>query len=81
VSGIVFASAHISLAWHKTFVPIFIIAAVFAAAYYKSGNILSTIAAHGVFNTISFIGLTQCDPDDGASLMWARDMLAGAMGR
>ncbi len=79
ISAAVFASAHIGPAWHKTFVPIFIIAAVFAAAYYKSGNLLTTIAAHLLFNTISFIGLTQCDTDDAASLGWARDLLAGAM--
>lgn len=81
VSGLVFASAHISLAWHKTFVPIFIIAVVFAAVYYKSGNILSTIAAHAMFNTISFVALTTCDPDDGETLGWARNLLAGALGR
>lgn len=81
VSGIVFASAHISLAWHKTFVPIFIIAAVFAAVYYKSGNIWSTIAAHAIFNTISFVALTTCDPDDADSITRAREMLAGALGR
>jgi hypothetical protein len=80
-SGFVFAAAHVGPAWHKTLVPIFIIGAVFAAAYYRSGNILSTIAAHGVFNTISFVGLTQCDTDDAASLAWARELLAGAMGR
>jgi membrane protease YdiL (CAAX protease family) len=81
VSALVFASSHISPAWHKTFVPIFIIAAGLAIAYYKSGNILSTIAAHAVFNTISFIGLTQCDADDGATLGWARELMAGAMAR
>jgi membrane protease YdiL (CAAX protease family) len=81
VSGIVFASAHISLAWHKTFVPIFIIAAVFAAAYYKSGNIWSTIGAHAIFNTLSFVQLTTCDPDDAQNVSWARNILAGALGR
>ena len=78
-SGAVFAAAHIGLSWHKTFVPIFIIGAVFAAAYYKSGNILSTIAAHCMFNTIAFVGLTQCDADDTATLGWARDLLRGAL--
>ena len=77
----IFASAHIGLAWHKTFIPIFLVAAVFAAAYYKSGNIFATIAAHLIFNTIAFIGLTQSDSDDAASVAWARDLLAGAMGR
>lgn len=77
----IFASAHIGLAWHKTFIPIFLVAAVFAAAYYKSGNIFATIAAHLIFNTIAFIGLTQSDSDDAASIAWARDVLAGAMGR
>jgi membrane protease YdiL (CAAX protease family) len=80
-SAAVFAAAHIGPAWHKTFIPIFIIGAVFAATYYKSGNIFSTVAAHLVFNSIAFAGLTQCDPDDAAILGWARDVLAGAMAR
>jgi membrane protease YdiL (CAAX protease family) len=81
ISGLVFSAGHISLALHKTLVPILIIGAVFAAVYYKSGNIFSTMLAHLLFNTIAFVGLTQCDPDDAASLGWARELLAGVMGR
>ncbi len=80
-SGLVFSVGHIGLAIHKTIVPILIIGAVFAAVYYKSGNIFSTMLAHLLFNAIAFVGLTQCDPDDAASLGWAHNLLAGVMGR
>jgi membrane protease YdiL (CAAX protease family) len=64
VSGLVFSAAHIGPNIHKTLVPIFIIGAVFAFTYYRSGNILSTILAHLIFNAISFAGLAFSDPDD-----------------
>lgn len=78
-SGLVFSLGHIGPSLHKTLVPILIIGAVFAASYWKSGNILSTMLAHLIFNTIAYVGLTQCDPGDVASLGWARDLLGGAM--
>lgn len=80
-SGLLFSMAHISGSLHKTIVPIFIIGAVFAAAYYRSGNVLTPILAHLVFNSVSFAILAGggCDPDDATALTAARDLLAGAM--
>lgn len=80
-SGLVFSLAHIGPAWHKTLVPIFIIGAVFGAAYYRSGNIFTTILAHALFNTISFAALVAGDADEQAALSAARELLAGVMGR
>lgn len=81
-SGLVFSVAHIGENMHKTIIPIFIIGAVFAAAYYRSGNIFTAIFAHLVFNSVSFaiIAGGGCDPDDTAALTAARDMLGGVMG-
>ena len=81
VSGLLFSAAHIGPAWHKTIVPIFIIGAVFGAAYYRSGNIFTTILAHLLFNSISFAFLAAGDADELAALGAARELLAGAMGR
>ena len=80
-SGLLFSMAHISGSLHKTIVPIFIIGAVFAAAYYRSGNILTPILAHLVFNSLSFALLAGggCDPDDATALTAARDLLGGVM--
>jgi membrane protease YdiL (CAAX protease family) len=64
ISGLVFSAAHIGPNIHKTLVPIFIIGAVFGFAYYRSGNILTTILAHLIFNAISFAALAASDPDD-----------------
>lgn len=63
VSALVFSLAHISLALHKTFVPILAIGLVFAFCYWRSGNILSTILAHLAFNSIAFVQIvaTECD--------------------
>jgi membrane protease YdiL (CAAX protease family) len=81
-SALVFSIGHVGPALHKTLVPILVIGAVFAAAYYKSGNILSTMLAHLIFNAISFASLTAtCDADDASALGAARDLLAGATGR
>jgi membrane protease YdiL (CAAX protease family) len=78
VSALLFSSAHIGLNIHKTIVPIFIIGAVFAIAYYRSGNIFSAIGAHLVFNSISFAVLAAggCDPDDASALQGALNMLS-----
>jgi hypothetical protein len=82
VSGLLFSAAHIGPALHKTIVPIFIIGAVFGAAYYRSGNIFTTILAHLLFNSISFAFLaTSGDADEVAALSAARELLAGVMGR
>ena len=81
LSGLVFSTAHIGPAWHKTLIPIFIIGAVFGAAYYRSGNIFTTILAHALFNAISFAALAAGDADEQAALGAARELLAGAMGR
>jgi membrane protease YdiL (CAAX protease family) len=67
-SAAVFSIAHIGPNIHKTLIPIFIIGAVFGFTYYRSGNILSTIGAHLLFNTISFLGLALSDPDDAAAV-------------
>jgi membrane protease YdiL (CAAX protease family) len=79
VSALLFSSAHISLSLHKTFIPIFIIGAVFAIAYYKSGNIFSAVGAHMVFNSVSFAILAAggCDPDDASAVQGALNMIAG----
>jgi hypothetical protein len=79
LSGMVFSAAHISPNIHKTLVPIFIIGAVFGFTYYKSGNILSTIGAHLVFNSISFLGLALSDSDGNAAAAAVRDVLAGVI--
>jgi len=61
-SGLLFSAAHIGPNMHKTIVPIFGIGVVFGLAYLRSGNILSTVAAHLAFNSLSTIGLWTCDP-------------------
>ena len=61
-SGLLFSLAHVSPNIHKTLVPILAIGVVFAYTYHRSGNILSTMLAHFVFNAISFTSLaTTCD--------------------
>jgi membrane protease YdiL (CAAX protease family) len=77
-SALVFSAAHIGPNLHKTLVPIFIIGAVFGFAYYRSGNILSTILAHLLFNTISFAALAMSDPEDAEAVA---AVLAGVIGR
>jgi membrane protease YdiL (CAAX protease family) len=82
-SSLIFSSAHIGLNIHKTIIPIFIIGAVFAAAYYRSGNIFTSIGAHMVFNSVSFAVLATggCDPDDASALHSALGTLATVLGR
>jgi membrane protease YdiL (CAAX protease family) len=78
VSGLVFSAAHIGPNIHKTLVPIFIIGAVFGFAYWRSGNILTTILAHLIFNAISFAALAASDPDDAEAVA---AILAGVIGK
>jgi membrane protease YdiL (CAAX protease family) len=63
ISGVLFSAAHISLALHKTFVPILVIGLVFAYVYWRSGNIFSVILAHLAFNAISFSALAVDCPE------------------
>jgi len=64
VSGVLFGSAHLlgnPLLW-KSFIQFSLIGMVFAFAYWKSGNIFSTVMAHFTFNLIGVIALaaTTC---------------------
>lgn len=63
-SGFLFSSAHISPNMLKTIIPIFVIGTVFAFAYWKSGNILTTIGAHFLQNAlaVSLLWSTECNP-------------------
>jgi len=81
-SGLLFSVAHIGPSMHKTVIPIFIIGAVFAASYYRSGNILTPILAHLVFNSVSFAVLATvgCD-DDTAALRSAHHALQAVLAR
>jgi membrane protease YdiL (CAAX protease family) len=54
LSGLIFSSAHLGVNIHKTIIPIALVGAVFAYSYWRSGNIISTMAAHFTFNVISF---------------------------
>jgi membrane protease YdiL (CAAX protease family) len=51
VSGIAFALMHFNL---SVVVPFALIGMIFAAAYRSSGSIWTTIAAHAIFNGVSF---------------------------
>jgi membrane protease YdiL (CAAX protease family) len=61
VSGALFGIAHQS---YKTFIPIFGIGMIFALAYFKSGNILTTVLAHFAYNCISVstLWVGDCEP-------------------
>lgn len=61
-SALLFSSAHLGPNLHKTFVPILAIGTLFAFGYWKSGNLLTPILAHLVFNTVSVTALWNCDP-------------------
>lgn len=60
ISGVLFGAAHLL---YKSFIPIAGVGIVFAFAYYRSGNILSTMLAHLAFNSLSiaFIAGGACD--------------------
>jgi membrane protease YdiL (CAAX protease family) len=59
-SAVLFSGAHLL---YKSFVPIMGVGLVFAFTYYKSRNILSSILAHTLFNSLSiaFIAAGSCD--------------------
>lgn len=61
-SGFVFSVAHISPNLHKTIIPIFVIGVIFALAYWKSGNILTTMLAHFAQNAmaVALLWTTDC---------------------
>jgi membrane protease YdiL (CAAX protease family) len=61
-SALLFSVAHVGPSLHKTFIPILAIGIIFAFAYWRSGNILTTILAHLAFNSLSVIALWNCDP-------------------
>jgi membrane protease YdiL (CAAX protease family) len=63
-SGLLFSIAHVGPNMHKTIIPIFAIGAIFALAYWKSGNILTTMLAHFAQNAlaVSLLWATECDP-------------------
>jgi membrane protease YdiL (CAAX protease family) len=64
-SGAIFGVAHLgNPLLYKSLIPFILIGMVFAAAYWKSGNLLSTLLAHATFNAISIavIASTTCDP-------------------
>lgn len=50
VSGLLFSSAHLD---PKSFIPIAGVGMIFAFTYWRSGNIVSTMLAHGAFNSTS----------------------------
>jgi membrane protease YdiL (CAAX protease family) len=54
LSAALFSVAHIGPNMHKTLIPILGIGLMLAFAYWRSGSILSSIAAHLAFNIISF---------------------------
>jgi membrane protease YdiL (CAAX protease family) len=60
VSAALFSVAHLS---YKAFVPIIGIGMIFALAYWKSGNLLTTILAHFAYNCISVSTLWAGDCD------------------
>ncbi len=61
-SGVLFALPH-GTSSYKPLIPIFAIGLVFAYAYFRSGNILSTMLAHLAFNILAVSNLATCDPE------------------
>lgn len=66
LSAVLFSGAHLlgnPLLW-RTFPLFAAIGVVFALGYLKSGNLLSTVLAHALFNTIGVISIavTECEP-------------------
>ena len=60
-SGLLFGSAHIGPNLHKIIIPIFVIGAIFALSYWKSGNIITPMIAHFMQNALA------------VSLLWTQD--------
>ena len=66
LSGVLFGAAHLPAnpdLW-KSLIPFMAIGCIFAAAYWKSENLLTTILAHFAFNLTSMIVIasTVCEP-------------------
>lgn len=66
LSGVLFGLAHLvgnPTLW-KSAAQFSLIGIVFALAYWKSGNLLSTVLAHTLFNTIGVIAIVavECEP-------------------
>jgi membrane protease YdiL (CAAX protease family) len=80
VSALVFAGAHLD---YRSFVPILGVGACFAFAYSRSRNILSTMAAHVAFNSISIAAIAAgtCDKSNSIGAPWlgAAHAAAGAL--
>ncbi len=67
-SALTFSAAHVGPNMHKTIVPILIIGAVLGFTYYRSQNLLASIGAHLIFNTLAFILLAMSEPETVAGL-------------
>ena len=67
-SGIIFSAAHLL---YKSFVPIAGVGMVFAYAYYRSRNLVSTMLAHVAFNSVSIavIAAGSCDSSSSIGLL------------
>jgi len=68
-SALLFAGAHVD---YHSFVPILGVGACFAWAYSRSRNILSTMAAHVAFNSISIAAIAggSCDKSGSIGVPW-----------
>ncbi|MDP9238170.1 MAG: CPBP family intramembrane metalloprotease [Chloroflexota bacterium] len=60
-SGVLFAAAHLL---YKSFVPIAGVGMIFAFTYWRSRNIVATIAAHFAFNSLSIAAIAAGSCDD-----------------
>ena len=67
-SGLIFSSAHLL---YKSFIPIAGVGMVFAYTYYRSKNIVSTMAAHIAFNSVSIAAIAagSCDSTSSIGLL------------
>lgn len=72
ISGSVFGAAHLlgNPLLYKSLIPFALIGMIFALAYWKSGNLLSSILAHFVFNLMGVIAIaaTTCDTTAAATV-------------
>lgn len=60
MSALLFAAPHLT---YKSLIPIFLAGAIFAATFWRSGNLVSSILAHAAFNAISIASIASgaCD--------------------
>jgi len=63
-SAALFSVVHVGPSMHKTIIPILVIGAIFAATYWRSGSLLSTMGAHLANNVLAVIGLWTVDTMD-----------------